>query len=131
MSSIATVIMIGGFVVLFSVIISILNNTKVFDILGIVFSPILNKLNIPLSFVNGLFSGIVELTNGVSIISKIPFKAISLNIIICSFLLGFRWYINTSSGFKYYFNIRYFNKTVYNWKNNAGTFCSFLYLSST
>jgi len=81
--------MIGGFVMLFSVIISILNNTKIFDILEIVVSPILTRLDIPTSFANGLFAGIIELTNGVSMISSIPFKAISLNIIICSFLLGF------------------------------------------
>jgi len=89
MSSITTIVMIGGFVMLFSVIISILNNTKIFDILEIVVSPILTRLDIPTSFANGLFAGIIELTNGVSMISSIPFKAISLNIIICSFLLGF------------------------------------------
>lgn len=89
MSSINTIIMIGGFVMLFSVIISILNNTKIFEILSLIVSPLLKQLDIPESFANGLFSGIVELTNGVSIISKIPFKAISLNMIICAFLLGF------------------------------------------
>ncbi|MCI8621555.1 MAG: hypothetical protein HFJ50_07640 [Clostridia bacterium] len=89
MSSINTIIMIGGFVMLFSVIISILNNTKIFEILSIVSSPILNKLNLPISFANGFFAGIIELTNGVSLISKVPFKAISVNMIICSFLLGF------------------------------------------
>lgn len=89
MSSITTIVTIGGFVVLFSVIISILNNTKIFDILSLMFSPLLHNLNIPTSFVTGLFSGIIELTNGVSCISHIPFKMISLNIIICAFLLGF------------------------------------------
>ena len=89
MSSISTIVMIGGFVMLFSVIISILNNTKVFDILSIIVSPLLETLNLPVSFANGFFAGIVELTNGVSIISKIPFKLISVNMIICAFLLGF------------------------------------------
>ena len=89
MSSINTIIMIGGFVMLFSVIISILNNTKMFDVLSFMISPLLNKISLPASFANGLFAGIVELTIGVSIIAKIPFKAISVNIIICAFLLGF------------------------------------------
>ena len=31
----------------------------------------------------------MELTNGVSIIASIPMKAISINITICAFLLGF------------------------------------------
>ncbi len=89
MSSINTIIAIGGFVMLFSVIISILNNTKIFDILTFIFSPLISRLNIPSSFITGLFSGIIELTNGVSQIAKIPFKAISVNMIMCAFLLGF------------------------------------------
>ena len=89
MNSINTIVMIGGFVMIFSVIISILNNTKFFDILEMFLSPFLTALNIPSSFVNGFFAGIIELTNGVSQIAKIPFKAISFNIILCSFLLGF------------------------------------------
>lgn len=89
MSSINTIIMIGGFVMLFSVIISILNNTKVFDILSMITSPILNKFGLPSSFAHGFFAGIVELTNGASLVAKIPFKAISVNMIICAFLLGF------------------------------------------
>lgn len=89
MSSINTIVMIGGFVMLFSVIISILNNTKVFEIITVATAPLLDTLGVPASFVTGFFSGIVELTNGVSLIAKIPFKAISLNIIICAFLLGF------------------------------------------
>lgn len=89
MSSINTVVMIGGFVVLFSVIISILNNTKVFDLINIILTPILDSLGLPHEFATGLFSGIVELTNGVSIVAKIPFKAISVNVIISAFLLGF------------------------------------------
>ena len=89
MSSVSTVVMIGGFVMLFSVIISILNNTGIFSVLSTFVSPILSLVHIPSSFTNGILSGIVELTNGVSIISNIPMKAISINIIICAFLLGF------------------------------------------
>jgi len=89
MNSITTVVMIGGFVMLFSVIISILNNSKVFSILSFALSPLLETLNLPASFASGLFTGIIELTNGVSLISQIPYKAISVNIIISAFLLGF------------------------------------------
>ena len=74
---------------LFSVIISILNNTKIFEIITVVTAPLLDTLGIPTSFITGFFAGIVELTNGVSLIAKIPYKAISLNMIICAFLLGF------------------------------------------
>lgn len=89
MSSINTILMIGGFVLLFSVALSILNSSKMFYLLDFFINPLMNKLNLPIEFANGLFSGIIELTNGVSIISSIPFKAISVNMIFTSFLLGF------------------------------------------
>lgn len=89
MSSIKTIVMIGGFVVLFSVIISILNNTGIIKVLSATITPILSLLHIPSSFASGIISGIFELTNGVSIVSHVHIKAISLNIIICAFLLGF------------------------------------------
>lgn len=88
-SAISTVIMIGGFVVLFSVIISILNNSYLLDALSYAINPILSALNIPTNFSNGIISGIIELTNGVKIVSSIPIKNISTNIIISAFLLGF------------------------------------------
>lgn len=89
MSSINTIVMIGGFVMLFSVIISILEHTKLLDLFCFIISPVLEVLHLPTSFANGLLTGMVELTNGVSVIANIPFKTISVNMIICSFLLGF------------------------------------------
>lgn len=89
MSSVSTVVMIGGFVMLFSVIISILKNTGFFVIFSQVLGPVFNVLDIPNSFITGILSGIIELTNGVSIISSIPIKKISISIIVCAFLLGF------------------------------------------
>lgn len=50
MSSISTVVMIGGFVVLFSVIISILNNAKVFDLLNLMLAPVLDTFGLPHEF---------------------------------------------------------------------------------
>ena len=88
-NSINTIVMIGGFVVLFSVINSMLDNTHFFDILTAVFSPIFNLIGLPSNFCDSIFSGIIELTNGVSKVCAIPNKMISTNIIICAFLLGF------------------------------------------
>ena len=89
MSSVSTIVMIGGFVMLFSVIISILKNTGFFMISSQILSPVLNILGIPNSFITGILSGIIELTNGVSIIANIPIKRISISVIVCAFLLGF------------------------------------------
>ena len=88
-NSINTIVIIGGFVVLFSVINSMLDNTHFFDILIKILSPLLNLFNIPLNYCDSILSGIIELTNGVSKICSISNKEISTNIIICAFLLGF------------------------------------------
>ena len=88
-NSINTIVMIGGFVVLFSVINSMLDNTHFFDILSTVFSPLFNILGLSPEFCDSIFSGIIELTNGVSKVCAISNKNISVNIIICAFLLGF------------------------------------------
>ena len=89
-SATSTILMIGGFVVLFSVILSILDNTKLLNIFSQTINPILKVFGINNNqFSLGLTSGIVELTNGLGIITSIPYKNISTNIIISSFLLGF------------------------------------------
>lgn len=89
MTSVSTIVVIGGFVMLFSVIISMLNSTGILGLFANFLSPFFKVLSIPDTFASGILSGIIELTNGVSIISNIPMKAISINIIICAFLLGF------------------------------------------
>lgn len=80
-SSISTLFIIGGFVIIFSVIVSILNNINFFNIF--------TYLGIPLKYSKSIFSGIIELTTGISLASSIIAKNISYNIIICAFLLGF------------------------------------------
>ena len=83
-----TIIMIGG-VVIFSVIISILGNSKILEIFSYLLYIPLKLLNIDLSFAKPIISGIIELTNGVLLVSSVTSKALSFNIIICAFLLGF------------------------------------------
>lgn len=88
-NSISTILMIGGFVVIFSSIISILKSSGFFNSITFLVSPIFNFLNIDTSFIFGILTGILEITNGISYISNICIKNISINIIITSFLLGF------------------------------------------
>lgn len=83
--SILTIVNIGGFVILFSVIISILKNCKVIYL----FSELLSLINVPETISSGLLTGIIELSNGISSLSIINTSNI-LNLIITSaFLLGF------------------------------------------
>jgi hypothetical protein len=81
--------MIGGFVIIFSVVISILNNCGFFNLILFLLSPLFKSLGISTSFIVPIFSGIIELTNGLSLVSNIAQKSISTNIIISAFLLGF------------------------------------------
>lgn len=87
-SSINTLLLIGGFVVLFSVIISILQTSHLLDGLSNCIRPLFDLLHIPTEFGNGFISGILELTNGLNMICNIPMKKLSINIVLASFLLG-------------------------------------------
>lgn len=88
-SAISTILMIGGFVVIFSIIISILGKTQLLNYLSTSFSPILKYLGFDQDFAKPVISGIIELTNGVNMISKINVKSMSQNVILTAFLLGF------------------------------------------
>ncbi len=68
-NSVKTVIMIGGFVVVFSSIISILKASGLVD--------------------NVYILGLLEITNGISAISSLHVKNISFGIVFSAFLLGF------------------------------------------
>lgn len=88
-SSIKSILVIGGFVVIFSSIISILNSSGISYIVEIILTPLFNLLDISSSFIEPLFTGFFEITNGISAISDIACKKLSINILITAFLLGF------------------------------------------
>lgn len=88
-NSIRTILLIGGFVVLFSVVVSMLNQSHIFTVLNKIIEPILSILKIDPRLSTGILSGFVEITNGIKAISMIHIKAISQNVIVSSFLLGF------------------------------------------
>lgn len=88
-SSISTILLIGGFVVIFSSIISILKTSGILNYMSMLFSPIFNLINIDTDFIQPIITGFLEITNGINIISNIVCRKISINIIITAFLLGF------------------------------------------
>ena len=88
-NSISTILMIGGFIVLFSSIISVLNASGITRLITIALSPIFNVLKLDTSFIQGIFTGLLEITNGINIISGIHIKNISINIILTALFLGF------------------------------------------
>lgn len=88
-SATSTILLIGGFVVIFSSIISILKASGILNICASCISPIFHILNIDSSFVPPFISGFLEITNGINAISNISCKKLSFNIIFTAFLLGF------------------------------------------
>lgn len=88
-SAISTILLIGGFIVLFSSIISILKSSGIINSLAFFINPVFKLINIDTSFCMPLISGFIEITNGIASISSIACKKLSINIILASFLLGF------------------------------------------
>ena len=88
-NSISTILMIGGFVVFFSVVISILKASNLLKLLAIFINPILHTFSIPEELSKYIITGFLEITNGINGIANVRLKAISINIIITAFLLGF------------------------------------------
>lgn len=81
--SISTILNIGGFVVIFSVIISILNSSGILNSVG----DFCDFINFPRELGTSIFSGMIELTNGVKSVSLLVHT--NLSICIASFLIGF------------------------------------------
>jgi len=84
-SSINTVLMIGGFVVLFSIIISMLKTSNILSTLANLFEFI----GVPSYFTTSLISGFIEVTNGISFISHLSVCSIRFQLTLCAFVLGF------------------------------------------
>ena len=87
-NSIKSILVIGGFVVIFSSIISILKSSGISYIVKIIITPVFNFINLSPSFIEPIFTGFFEITNGISTISNIACKELSINILITAFLLG-------------------------------------------
>lgn len=88
-NAISTVLVIGGFVVTFSVFLSILNSCSILEYFSKLLYPIFNFLGLNFNFCKPVLSGIIELTNGVSQVSMVSIKELSQNVTLCAFLLGF------------------------------------------
>ena len=88
-SSIKSILVIGGFVVIFSSIISILKSSGITHIIEIIVTPLFQFIHVSPSFIEPLFTGFFEITNGISTISNIACKKLSINLLITAFLLGF------------------------------------------
>ena len=85
-SSIKSVLIIGGFITIFSVIISILKCTKLLLPISIILSKILNSR---IDLIESFCYGIIEFTNGLKLLTSINLKNINIILSMASALLGF------------------------------------------
>lgn len=86
LSSINTILIIGGFVVLFSIIISILNSSQIIYIIS---NFLKLFLGIPNKFFTSIITGFIEVTNGISFICSLASESITFKLVLCSFVIGF------------------------------------------
>lgn len=85
--SINSIFIVGGFVILFSVICSILQESNLLNFLSFLLIPFFKIFGVNTSLVNSTLMGFIEITNGLSNISVFSYSYSS--ILITSFLLGF------------------------------------------
>lgn len=83
--SILSILSIGGFIVLFSVILSILETSGFFEII----TSFLYNFGIPKDISQSTITGIIELTNGLKITSTLYDSLPTFSLLLISFLLGF------------------------------------------
>ena len=89
MNSISTIMLIGGFVVLFSVIISILQSSKILYYIAFVIKNIFSYYNLPINLISSFITGLFEITNGINSLSAFSTSYFYTTIALISFVLGF------------------------------------------
>jgi sporulation integral membrane protein YlbJ len=103
-SSISSIMLVGGFIVIFSVILSIIDNYNLFAFL----QPIEQKLNLPQNLLKAFSSGLLELTNGLKEISLVDISTIAntnfeiffkFKILLSAALLRFWWHFSFIASF--------------------------------
>ena len=88
-SSVQTLLIIGGFIILFSVFTSLLNVLNIIDIFSFIIAPLLYVLHIPKDITVPLFTGIFEITMGADLVSKLKSVPLIGQLAVISFILGF------------------------------------------
>lgn len=121
-SSITNTLSIGGFVILFSVIISIIKNSSLVNLLVNIISTLSNINSI---IIKSLLLGVVEITNGCSLISQSDMNMLT-KVSMIGFFIGFSGIsiIFQVNSFIYKYNVPIrtyvFNKVI------QGIFCSII-----
>jgi sporulation integral membrane protein YlbJ len=118
--SIKTSMIIGGFVILFSVIIGIIKSNILFDI---AVNNISTLLNLNKSIIEGMLLGIIEMTNGSYLISSAN-VSMAIKASLISFLLGFSGFSVVSQVFSFTYKHNLSLKKYIARKTVQGLICS-------
>ncbi|MFD1360233.1 sporulation integral membrane protein YlbJ [Lentibacillus salinarum] len=89
LNSIQTLVMVGGFIILFSVFTKLLYIAGISPAIAMLFKYILQMLSMPVDLALPLFSGLFEITLGANMISQDESANLMEKIIVVSFILGF------------------------------------------
>ncbi|MEN6314242.1 MAG: sporulation integral membrane protein YlbJ, partial [Clostridiaceae bacterium] len=87
-SSVSTILTIGGFIVLFSVIIRLLTETGIIGSFAALFFRILTPFGIDERIIRGVLSGLFEITTGSRLISSVSGVPLSLQLPAASLIIG-------------------------------------------
>lgn len=88
-SAIQTLLMVGGFIILFSVLNNVLSLINITQLIALTLGFILSIFSIPAELSGPFFSGLLEITNGAQLISDTKETSLFHQMIIVSFILGF------------------------------------------
>lgn len=89
LQSIKTLIMVGGFIILFSVITQLLHLVNISVYIGQLFGSVFHLFGIPSQMGEPFFSGLFEITLGATLISEFETHFLLHQAILVSFILGF------------------------------------------
>ena len=80
-----SILSVGGFIILFSIILEMLNSTGIISVL----SQVANLFNIPPDVSKCILTSFIEITNGINLISNLNSFNLNFKLLITSFALGF------------------------------------------
>lgn len=77
-NSMETILVVGGFITLFCVLVKIIELTNLTHMIIALLAPVLHYVSLPEDVFNGIFVGLMEVTNGTQLLSVLPQNAYSV-----------------------------------------------------
>jgi len=87
-NSVTTILAIGGFIVLFAVVIRLLSETGLINMLAGALSYVLSPLGLDRGVLTGILSGVFEITTGSGIVSRLAAVPIAVKLPAVSLIIG-------------------------------------------